>query len=51
VVCDIIILYVLKKRQVYKRKKYLYVEGDDPFTSAQPQVSYIFYALFTILVW
>lgn len=37
VVCDVIILYVLKKRHIYKRKKYLYVDCDDPYMSAQAQ--------------
>lgn len=37
IICDIVILYVLKKRHIYKRKKYLYVEGDDPYMSAQAQ--------------
>jgi P2X purinoceptor 4 len=28
VICDIMVLYVMKKRHVYKKKKYLYVDGE-----------------------
>jgi len=52
VVCDFVILHVLKKRHVYKKKKYLYVEGDDPYITALPQVHvYIFFALFDHLLY
>ena len=31
IVCDIIVLYMLKARQLYKDKKYLEVIGDDAY--------------------
>ena len=33
--CDMIILYVLKKRHVYKRKKYLYVDAEGHYIATQ----------------
>ena len=30
-ICDIIVLYVLKARSLYREKKYLQVEGDDAY--------------------
>jgi len=42
-VCDVIILYLLKKRHLYNRKKFLYVEGDDDYV--QPQVQLYAYSL------
>ncbi|KAI0212138.1 P2X purinoceptor 4 [Lamellibrachia satsuma] len=32
VLCDIVVLYLLKRGTFYKEKKYLYVKGDDAFT-------------------
>ncbi len=31
VLCDIVVLYILKKGPFYKDKKYLYVTDDDAF--------------------
>ena len=47
-ICDIVILYILKKRHIYKKKKYLYVEGDDPYLAAHTQVR-LTYSLFHLL--
>ena len=35
VVCDIVLLYLLKNGDLYKDKKYLYVTGDDAFKVRQ----------------
>ena len=35
--CDIVVLYVVKKGPFYREKKYLYVKGDDAFNvSTEP---------------
>ena len=31
ILCDIVVLYVLKGKDVYKKKKYLEVMGDDAY--------------------
>jgi P2X purinoceptor 4 len=36
IVCDIVVLYLMKNRDFYKRKKYLEVKAEDAFSVYRP---------------
>ncbi|KAL3856151.1 hypothetical protein ACJMK2_010939, partial [Sinanodonta woodiana] len=40
ILCDIVVLYILKARSIYREKKYLEVIGDDAYKTLEGDVSY-----------